>query len=209
MCWHESDEPCSQNTCSFSKVVLGHAGNGEHGERTVDGRERKHAPPNGVFGRVQEGFECHRTDGHGPREQRRSRVDATDGIKPVSVHHQVSVVGQDVVDNSLHVPRVGPTRHVPVCGSKSVHGGSGVPLDADCKSNKERKGDHHARTVRPQEEPHLRWFVLPSVGPASVALVVSDGIHTHAQEERDGEPNQCAPRTVQVFVVPNAGLKPC
>ena len=121
VCGHECDEPRSQNACTFSKVVLGHAGNGEHGQRTVDGRESEHAPPNGVFGRVQEGFECHRTDGHGPREQRRTRVDATDGIKPISVHHQVSVVGQDVVDNSLHVPRVGPARHVPVCGSKGVH----------------------------------------------------------------------------------------
>ena len=67
----------------------------------------------------------------------------------------------------------------------------------------ERKGDHHARTVRSQEEPRLRRLVLASVGPASVTLVVSDGVHAHAQEERDGEPNQCAPRAVQVFVVPN------
>ena len=47
--WHEGDEPSSQNSGAFAKVVSGHDGDGEHRERTVNGGESKHAPPDRIF----------------------------------------------------------------------------------------------------------------------------------------------------------------
>ena len=51
--------------------------------------------------------------------------------------------------------------------------------------------------------------MLATVGPATVSLVIADRVHTNTEEKRDGEPNQGAPGSVQVFVVPHAGLEPC
>ena len=61
---HEGDEPGGKNTRTLAKVVLGDGCDGEHGERTVDGRKRKHAPPDCVVGVSDERLEEHGTDGH-------------------------------------------------------------------------------------------------------------------------------------------------
>ena len=118
---HEGDEPCSEHASALAEVILGHGGDGEHGQCAIHRRQGEHAPPNGILGGVEEGFECHGTDGHGPREEWRTWVDSTEGVEAVSVNHKVSIVGNDVVDNALHVPRVGTTGHVPVAGAKGVH----------------------------------------------------------------------------------------
>ncbi len=121
MCGHEGDEPSSEHTSALAEVILGHGGNGEHGQGTVHGRQGKHAPPDSVLGGVEEGFERHGADGHGPREEWWTWVDATDGVETVGVNDKVGVVRNDVVHHALHVPRVRTAGHVPVAGTKSVH----------------------------------------------------------------------------------------
>ena len=201
---HEGDQPSGENACSFAEVILGHAGNREDGQGAVNSRETEHAPPNSLVRGGDEGLQNHGTYGHGPREQRRSRVDAADGVEPVSVNDEVSVVGENVVNNPLHVPGVGAASHVPVLCTKTVHRRHGVPLNSNGETDKERHDDHEASAVGTHEEPGLRWLVLASVGPPTVIFVVADGIDTDADEERDGEPNQSTPCAVEVFVVPNA-----
>ena len=63
---HEGNQPRSEDACALAKVVLCHAGNGEDGQCTVNGGKAEHAPPNGVLGVFEEGFEHHGADGHGP-----------------------------------------------------------------------------------------------------------------------------------------------
>ena len=59
-----------------------------------------------------------------------------------------------------------------------------------------------------EEETSLRWLVLAKVGPSTVAFVVTEGVNPNAEEEGNGEPNQGAPRTVEVLGVPDASFKP-
>ena len=120
----------------------------------------------------------------------------------------MGVVGEDVVHDPLHVPGVRTARHVPVARSKGVHGGHGVPLNSNGQTNEESQTNHHAGAMGPEEEAGLRGLVFTAVGPAAVAFVVANGIDADGAEERDGEPNQSAPRAVQVFAVPNTSLKP-
>ena len=141
---HEGDKPSSQNASAFAEVILGHAGDGEHRQSTVDGRESEHAPPHGIFGCRKEGFQHHSSDGHRPGKERGTWVDASNWIEAVGVKHEVRIVGQDVVDDALHVPRVGTTGHVPVARSKSIHRWNGIPLDTDGQTDQEGQGDHHA-----------------------------------------------------------------
>ena len=121
MSGHEGNEPCSQDSCALPELVAGHRGDGEDGQCTVNGRQAEHAEPNGVSRVAQERFENHGANSNRPREEWRSRIDATGWVKPISIVHQVSVVGEDVVHNPLHVPRVGATGHVPHASAEGVH----------------------------------------------------------------------------------------
>ena len=61
---HEGDEPSSKHTGAIAKVIFGHRGDGEHGQGAVNSGQGKHAPPHGVFGRVEERLEQHGANGH-------------------------------------------------------------------------------------------------------------------------------------------------
>ena len=205
---HEGDEPSCENTSTLAEVILGHGGDGEDGQCTVNGWEAEHAPPHGVLSVVEERLKCHGTDGHGPREERRTGVDTTDGVEAVCIDHEVSIVGEDVIHNALHVPGVRTTGHVPVPRAKGVHGRYGVPLNTNGKPDEEGQADHHACSVSTEEKTSLRGLVLAEVGPAAVALVVAQGVDSHADEERDGKPDEGAPGAVEVLGVPDTGFKP-
>ena len=120
----------------------------------------------------------------------------------------MGIVRQNVVDDTLHVPRVRTTGHVPVAGSKSVHRRHGIPLNANGEADQEGQGHHHSSTMSTEEETSLRGFMLTKVGPTAVLFVVSEVVNSSAQEERETEPNQGTPCAVEVFVVPNTSLKP-
>ena len=189
-------------------MILGHGGDGEDGQCTVNGWQAEHAPPHGILRVVEERLEGHGSNGHGPREERRTGVDTTDGVEAICIDHEVSVVGENVIHDPLHVPWVRATGHVPVPRAEGVHGRHGVPLDTDGKPDKEGQADHHACSVSTEEQTSLRGLVLAEVGPTAVALVVAHGVDPHANEERDGEPDECAPGAVEVLCVPDTGFKP-
>ena len=50
--------------------------------------------------------------------------------------------------------------------------------------------------------------MFTKIRPATVLFVVADGVYSNTQEEGDAEPNQCAPCTVEILVVPYAGFEP-
>jgi len=185
---HEGDEPSGEHRCALTELVVGHGSDREHRESAIDGGKSQHAEPNGVSRVGEEGFQEHGPDGHRPRKQGRSRVDTAERVGAVCVNQQVGVVGENVVDNTLHVPRVGTPGHVPVAGAKGVHRGHGVPLNADGETDEEGSSDHHSRTVRAEEHACVRWLMLAAVGPATVALVITDVVNGNADEEGEAEP---------------------
>ena len=120
----------------------------------------------------------------------------------------MGIVGEDVVHDALHVPRVRTTGHVPVTRSKSIHGWNRVPLYTDSQTNEEGQTDHHTCSVGSKEEARLRGLMLSEVGPTAVAFMVPYGIDSNTEEEGDGKPNQGTPRSVKILVVPNSCFKP-
>ena len=155
VCGHEGDEPSSNDASTFAKVIFGHGGDGENRQRTVKSRESEHAPPDGLLRGAEEGLQEHGTNGHRPREQRRTWVNAAHRIEAICVHNKMCVVRKDVVDNPLHVPRVRTAGHVPVARTKGVHRRHSVPLNTDGKTNQKGGGNHHSCTVSAKEEANL------------------------------------------------------
>ena len=101
---HEGDEPSGEHGSSLSKLVACHGSDGENRQGPVNRRQAKDAVPHGIG--TQERLQQHGANGDGPGEERRTRVDATNGIEPVSIVHQMGIVRENVVHNPLHVPRV-------------------------------------------------------------------------------------------------------
>ena len=114
------------------------------------------------------------------------------------------IVGENVIDDALHVPRVRTTGHVPSVGPEGVHRWDDVPLDTDDESEEERHSDHDARPVCVPKPSCAGGFVLAAVGPSTPLVASADHVDDRTDEEGEGEPNQCAPATVKVLVVPHS-----
>ena len=132
---HECNQPSSNDTCSLSEVIFGNSSNWQDGECTINCRKSKHAPPHSII--TKEWLKNHCTDSQRPGKQRRTWVCSTNWVESICVHDKVSILSKNVVNNTLHVPRVRTASQVETIGSKRVHGRNCVPLNSDNKANQE------------------------------------------------------------------------
>ena len=147
---HECNQPSSDDTCSLSKVIFGNGGNWQDGKCTINCRKSKHAPPYSIV--TEEWLKNHSTNSQRPGKQRRTWVCSTDWVESICVHDKVSILSKDVVNDTLHVPRVRTTSHIETIGSESVHRRNCIPLNSDDKTNQE--GNHCEKTC-PMSIPEL------------------------------------------------------
>ena len=144
--WHEGDEPSCHNTRFLVDVLTSNRSDRENGECTIDRWKSQHCPPYSIVTSnewLQERCQhCNR-----PCKQWRTWVDAPDWIGSIRIEDKMCIVGENVINDALHVPRVRTTGHVPSVGPEGVHRWDDVPLDANNESEEERHTDHDAGPV--------------------------------------------------------------
>ena len=99
------------------------------------------------------------------------------------------IVGKNVINDSLHVPRVRTTGHVPSVCSEGVHRWDDVPLDTNDEPEEERHTNHDAGPVCVPEPSGTRGLVFAAVGPSTPLVPSADHVDDGADEEGEGEPN--------------------